>query len=221
MAAAAAGIPETMLSGDADVGNLATARSLDRPTELKMTERMTLWHGVIESICGYVVRKAVEAPGGPLRTEGTVETTPRGSRRVVWNDDLPRTVDVQFPDVLEHDPEQRVRAIVSAATLEGRAPANTIPDRIVSRLLMDAIRVEDVDEALAELYPLGDATPPSGSLRVPPPPTILGPDGRPITPPAGGPPAAGGGANGHGPVPRELAAAIVEMLAREKAREAR
>jgi hypothetical protein len=42
MALAAFGIPETF-TGDVSVGTLATAESLDRPTELKFRDRQTLW----------------------------------------------------------------------------------------------------------------------------------------------------------------------------------
>jgi hypothetical protein len=55
---------------------------------------------------------------------------------------------------LEHDVEQSVRALVSAATLNGQAPAGTIPDqKVLSRMLLTALGEQDVDGLLTELFP--------------------------------------------------------------------
>ena len=46
MVGAAMDLPDTILSGDADVGNLATAKTLDRPTELAMRSRQAMWESL-------------------------------------------------------------------------------------------------------------------------------------------------------------------------------
>ena len=71
MVAAATGLPESFF-GDVSVGTLATARSLDRPTELKFHSRQTLWADVLRDLLGYVIDQAVTAPRGQL--QGTVAT---------------------------------------------------------------------------------------------------------------------------------------------------
>jgi hypothetical protein len=66
LVSAGTGIPETILSGDANVGNYATSRTLDRPTELQMRTRQTLWADVIVDILTYVIAKARGKANGVL-----------------------------------------------------------------------------------------------------------------------------------------------------------
>jgi hypothetical protein len=166
MTASGVGLPETFF-GDADVGNHATAKTLDRPTELRMQDRQTLWSHVLTEILDYVVLQAVKAPSGPLAALATVETDDEdGSERVVWGlddgakvkdgEDQPTidgSVSVVFPDILEHDVVARVAAIVDAATLRGFAPAGTIDPETLAELLLQALGVEDSAKALAVLFP--------------------------------------------------------------------
>ncbi|MGH2468526.1 MAG: hypothetical protein ACRDGF_00520, partial [Chloroflexota bacterium] len=63
------------------------------------------------------------------------------------------SVEVTFPSLLEHDVTSRVAAIVQAATLSGFQPAGTLDPATLSKLLLQALGVEDVDAALAELFP--------------------------------------------------------------------
>ena len=81
MIGAGVGLPETILTGNADVGNLATSKTLDRPTELKMRARQSLWEDVIESVLSYVTDWAIRAPQGALRRMGEQWSTPRPSVR--------------------------------------------------------------------------------------------------------------------------------------------
>lgn len=155
MVAAAVGLPESFF-GDVSVGTLATAKSLDRPTELQMLERQTFWADVYRRILAFVVLWAVSAPGGPL--SGQVVEEDDGTPRVVLIDretgeELDATVDVDFPSILEHDIDAQIRATISAATLDGKALAGTVDGRTVSRLLLQALGVADIDELLAELWP--------------------------------------------------------------------
>src|SRR5690606_26615419 len=71
MVAASSGLPETFF-GDASIGTLATAKSLDRPTELMMEDRQKLWRDVFINILEFVRLWAVKAPRGPLRSLGRV-----------------------------------------------------------------------------------------------------------------------------------------------------
>lgn len=125
MVGAAMDLPDTILSGDADVGNLATAKTLDRPTELAMRSRQALWGDWHQSLFA----AAGVWTGGPVDA----------------------VVQAQFPPILEHDPEAAVRALVSAATLDGKIEAGTIPHDELAKQLMSAVGVEDVQDALDNL----------------------------------------------------------------------
>ncbi len=146
MVAAALDIPYTLLMGDPDMGNLATAKTLDRPTELAMLDRQQTWTEIVQDLTGYQIDWAVRAPGGALSGDVRID----GDRVIV---ELPddgdrtgaqrRTVDVSFPPILESDPKEMIEAIVLASETELPAPA------LILRLLLLALGVNDVDEHLA------------------------------------------------------------------------
>ena len=157
MVAAGIGIPETILFGNADVGNLATARTLDRPTELKMRARQSLWRDIITDLCNLAIDEAVYAPQGPLRTFGTAERSADGTLVVTMKPDpqsqtpdepIDRTPIVTFPSILERDVNLRMQAIARAAQL-------LPPDagELVARLALSALDVDDIDAILDDLYP--------------------------------------------------------------------
>jgi hypothetical protein len=62
-------------------------------------------------------------------------------------------VKVTFPPILEHDVSTTVKAIVAAATLEGKSESGNIPRETTSKLLMEAIGVEDIEQVLQEVGP--------------------------------------------------------------------
>lgn len=192
MVAAGTGIPEAMLSGDASQGSWATAKTLDRPTELEMRHRQAVWAGVWSDILGYVIDQAALAPRGPLAgrliTDSytgakTVQVGPKGRP-------LDRRVDIDFPSILERDVVARVQAIVGATTLNGQTRAGTLRPETVSRLLLTDLLQDDVDEELAAMNAEGmfeqQALPLPDPNQPPPVPPA------PTPPPApGGPPPPG------------------------------
>jgi hypothetical protein len=155
MVAAGQGLPETFY-GDTSVGSLATAKSLDRPTELMMVDRQTLFATILRDIFAYVIEQAVRAK----RLSGQVIDEDDGTPRIVLADDpntgKPRKTDVQiaFPPILEHDVQASVGAIIDAVTLRGQAPAGTVPDiQVVTRMLLTALDVDDVEGMIETLFP--------------------------------------------------------------------
>lgn len=158
MVAAATGLPESFF-GDVSVGTLATAKSLDRPTELKFRDRQALWADVFGDICQYVIDCSALAPGGALR--GVVRDAGEGTDQVVVlpegeDGQDPRHVDIEFPPILEHDVSASVTAIVDAATLKGSPLAGTFDARTVARMLLRALGEDDIEELLEQLFPDGE-----------------------------------------------------------------
>lgn len=153
MVASAVDIPDTILAGDPQQGALATAKTLDRPTELAMRDRQGLWAEVFKDILSYVVMQAVTAALPSIKGE---LTTRRGFPEVVLDQDRSAVVDVTFPPILEHDIQQNVDAIVTAATLDGKADAATLPKRVVTTLLLQLLGVQDADEIVHEMFPEGE-----------------------------------------------------------------
>jgi hypothetical protein len=143
MVAAAMDIPYTILMGDADMGNLATAKTLDRPTELAMQSRRESWSAVLRRLCGYAVDQAVKAPRGAL--QGTVLRDENGREVITVAGDVDRNIEISWPSILEHDLLQWVQAIVAADD------TGHIPPETICRLLLLALGVEDVDEMMDDL----------------------------------------------------------------------
>lgn len=159
MVAAAVGIPETILFGNADAGNLATAKTLDRPTEFKFLDRQTMWAAIFRELLDYAVLQAAKAPSGPeaLHACCTVVEDEDGHEKVVivGEDGVAREPQIQvtFPPLLEHDPVAAVQAIIDAATLQGLTFANGFPPKLAFQMLFGALSVPDADELLERMFP--------------------------------------------------------------------
>jgi hypothetical protein len=151
MALAALGIPEHYVS-EADNGNRATAEAMELPVKLMVVDRQALWADVLKGICLYVLEVAARAPGGrlPMPT-----VTRDGDREVVeWPQGFDRRVEVTFPPLIELDVQKAIAAIISAGTLDGKAPAGLdLPT--ITKLCLQALGVPDIDELMTELFPPG------------------------------------------------------------------
>lgn len=159
MVVASFGLPETFF-GDASVGTLATAESLDRPTELMMENRQQLWRDVTLNIINFVELWAIKAPQGELRGLGHVETTVENGQRtelIVWNEGVNDDVSVAFPPLVQHNIPAMVNATVNAATLGAPGQlAGTIDLPTLSRILLTELGIQDVDEIVERLFPDGE-----------------------------------------------------------------
>lgn len=146
MIASAMGLPDTILSGDPQQGALATAKTLDRPTELMMLSMQTMEAEREQDIFRYAVDAKVRA----LQLPGKEVQDPRTGLWII-EPTGDTAVGVTFPPILEHDVKESVEAIVAAATLQGKSDAETMPFELVSKMLMEAIGAEDIDKVLEEM----------------------------------------------------------------------
>jgi hypothetical protein len=148
MVAAASDLPDTIVSGDVDVGNFATSKTLDRPTWLRMRNRQFTekdWHQAIFRYC-------VDAKVRAGKLPGTIKYESDGSNSYV-EPKVDATVKVAFPPILQEDTLDMIKAIIAAATLEGKTEAGTIPPELLSKMLMETLEVEDIEAALEEIDP--------------------------------------------------------------------
>ena len=135
------GFAETFF-GDVSVGTLATATSLDRPTELAMMECQQGWKETLETIATFVLRVAVAAPANPLSRRAGLRDS--NGRMFVATKEGEVKVNVDFPPLLHHEVEKQVAAIVSAS-------AHIPLKKLVARHLLTALGEDDLDDALAML----------------------------------------------------------------------
>jgi len=147
MVSAGMGVPETILYGNADVGNLATAKTLDRPTELMMLARQGVWEEAYADLIAYDLERAIADGRVPRREPDPAEP---GRQRTTETG-----ASVDFPAILERSAAERVEAVIEAATLGGQTPAGTMPDDLLVRLLLLALDVDDIDEIIEEMFPPG------------------------------------------------------------------
>lgn len=138
MSCAAAGMPETFF-GDASTGSLATAVSLDRPTELKFTAIQRRWVHTLTMILTYVLAVSRTSPGGKLKESATANAQAK--------------IIVKFPNVIEHSIKEMIQSIVEIGTLGGRngIPAGIIDRRTIADQLLAEIGIEDRDKLLDEM----------------------------------------------------------------------
>jgi hypothetical protein len=150
MVCAALGIYEHYF-GDPSTGNLATSTIMERPMELKFQSRQSLWYDIFNTLFQFDIDNALKH--GRL----TLSNLPEGEN------DTRRLIHIKFPELTQHEFDKRVNAIVSATTLNGQMPAGTIPDmKIVTRMLLQALEVDDVDKVMDTLFPEDTSTLPTG-----------------------------------------------------------
>jgi hypothetical protein len=162
------GVPETFLA-DVSTGNLATATSLDRPTETMFLELQESWREDLATIAGYVLKVSQGAPSGSLREAvrhdfkivAAKRITRKDGRRVyeamkpsVDSGDI--EIQVNFPAIREGDIPALVQATVEAMTLGNKfGQVAGIDEKTGVRQLYDYLGVEDGDAIAEEQYPEG------------------------------------------------------------------
>lgn len=167
MVASSFGYPETMF-GDVSVGTFATAKTMDRPTELAMKERQMMWTDVFRDIIRFVELQAVKASSGPLKSIASIEYVDDGEEqeeKIVWNEGVNLQMDLDFPPILERDVQAGVQAVITALTLNGQE-LKLLDEQIATRLILKAMGEDDVDEIMSELFPDETSSVSSGNESV-------------------------------------------------------
>jgi len=143
MVSAALGLPETFF-GDVSVGTLATATSLDRPTELNMIDRQMLWTSVFTDILNYVLLQAIK--GNVLK--GKAQTIPETDTldQIKWEDsDFDDQVQIRFPEIIEGVKAENVKSVVDASM------TGLLDNETLARLLLTALGEQDVEQTLEDM----------------------------------------------------------------------
>jgi len=152
MVSAATGIFYHYLAGDPSTGNLATAKAMEYPMQLQFKNRQRLWETVLTNILEFVALQSVKAPEGILK--GTVTMDEYGEEYIDLEGDDEMSMNIAFPDILEKDLQERVEAIIKAATLDGKTP-KLIEKETLLRMLLETLGYTDVDEMIEEMWPDG------------------------------------------------------------------
>ncbi len=155
-------VPETFLA-DVSTGNLATATTLDRPTELAFQSLQEEWREDLIVIVSYAMRNSLKAGNGKLREamKGRGTVTIREARRIQdtegrWRyqeappakekDAATVEVKVTFPAIREGD-IPALSAALSAAFATG-----TVDKRAAALKFCEYFDIEDGQELVNEMY---------------------------------------------------------------------
>ncbi len=171
------GIPETF-GGDVKTGNLATATSLDRPTELNFLEKQEAWREDLNLLGRYALLMSATSTNGKLfesmrkRVEGfkagdvVVREARRSYRRSPLGNDIvvyeaavkpaPNVIEtmVTFPSIREGDIPQLVSAVVQAMTLGNtQGEVVGVDEKAGVAKLGEIIGIPKSDELVDQMYP--------------------------------------------------------------------
>jgi hypothetical protein len=131
---------------DLSTGNLATATSLDRPTELMFIQEQEEWSEDLKDLARIAVQRSKSAPKGRLR-----EAISKGHAKQEVE------INVNFPAILEGDLPANIGAVVNAMTLAG-SPVTGIDAKTGTRLLLTLVASladfpMDIEEVIDAMYP--------------------------------------------------------------------
>ena len=124
MVCTASGVPETLLTGDPSTGNLATAKELSGPFMTLIESRQEMWADVWRTLCNYLL-------------------TIQGYKDI--------QIKVSFPPLMQENINDRINAIVSAATLDSKVWAGTMSMRDVVREIYQTLDIEISDDELKDI----------------------------------------------------------------------
>ncbi len=162
------GVPETFLA-DVSTGNLATATSLDRPTETIFLEKQESWREDLTTIAKFVLKTSQGAPSGRLKEAGRgvkfrlIEcarkfnpTTEQWVYEAFSSSEESSDIEIQvnFPAIREGDIPALVTATVEAMTLGNSAGEIVGIDARAGVLkLYDYLGIENGEEETEKQYP--------------------------------------------------------------------
>jgi hypothetical protein len=144
MVCAASGIFEHYF-GDPSTGNLATSKSMELPMIKKFTNYQSVWTSIYERILNYVVEKKISVgllSGREVRDEKF--------KRIRYETDLDRAIDIDFPPILEADLKEWSESM-SLAKSRGLIPKET-----AAQLFMLAANVNNIEDEIDKLKKSGE-----------------------------------------------------------------
>jgi len=139
--------------GDAASGNLASAKTLDRPTELTFRMRQQLWKDIFARVLTFVIEAAAtSATNTKIKSDGYDEAT--GLMKVmVGGEEVGTAVNVDFPPVLQKDAQAEVQALVTGITANGQSIQIMNDGPTILRIFLEDLGIKDIDEIVELFYP--------------------------------------------------------------------
>jgi hypothetical protein len=155
MAASAMGMPEVYYG--AAEGTFATAKAMDRPTELQFKDRQALWAEVFTEVLTFAVEAAAVAPGNSaLSSSGYDEFTGLMKLRA-GGEEVDIEIEVDFPPILQKDVQAYLQSLATFVTMNGQAMQTLNDGPTLYRIALTALGIDNIEEIIEIFYP-GDGS---------------------------------------------------------------
>jgi hypothetical protein len=151
MSASAMGMPE-IYYGAAE-GNFATAKSMDRPTELQFLDRQALWADIITEVLSIAVEAAALAPGNKAVSSTGYDEINGQMKLRSGGEEVDLDIEVDFPPILQKDVQAYLQALTTFTTQNGQAIQAMNDGPTLYRLALTALGVDNVEEVVEIFYP--------------------------------------------------------------------
>jgi hypothetical protein len=129
--------------GDPSTGNLATATTMEAPMVRKFTNYQTLWREVFNDILQYQIDMKISV--GLLSGTDEFDSKMNRIKYIYGGDEDGRTIDIDFPPVLEAELEKVADALTKAKG------GGIIGTELAAQLFMLAANVNNIDEEMEKL----------------------------------------------------------------------
>lgn len=157
MAASAMGMPEVYYG--AAEGTFATAKAMDRPTELQFKDRQAMWAEVFTDVLTFAVEAAAVAPKtSAISSSGYDELT--GLMKITaGGEEVDIEIDVDFPPILQKDVQAYLQSLATFVTMNGQAMQTLNDGPTLYRIALTALGIDNVEEIIEKFYPKDGSEP--------------------------------------------------------------
>jgi len=151
MSATSMGMPEVYYG--AAEGTFATAKAMDRPTELQFLDRQGFWREVWTDILTIVCEAAATAAGNDrLGSDGYDEYTTE-MLFTVKGKPTPLVIKVKYPPILQQNVQEYLQALTTFTTQNGQALQALNDGPTLYRIALTSLGVDNVEEIVRIFYP--------------------------------------------------------------------
>jgi len=167
MVAAGMGMPEVYYG--AAEGTFATAKAMDRPTELSFLARQAMWAEVLSDMILIAVEAAARAPQySGISSAGYDD---RGLMKLrAGGEEVDLDIEIDFPPILERDTQAFLQALTTFTTQNGQAVQCLNDGPTLYRIALTALGVDNVEEIIEIFYPKDGSEPTAQPIQTYEPP---------------------------------------------------
>ena len=137
MISASSGMYEHYLVGDSNVAKYASAKVMELPMVKRFLVQQEVWRNIYNTVIQFAVDKKIEA--GVIPGEAIVDEK---HRRIIYKTKINRTIDTDFPAIIEDDLKPTAEALAIAKTNNFMSP------ELCARTFMGAANINNINEEL-------------------------------------------------------------------------